>query len=298
MEGDEQRRRQYEQQNYPRGYVTEYGGLGVSVPNVQSLRGAPSRDGSDRFRQAQSLTTRPPSSAPLSAALPAGAGSPHEVGGYDYAPGQQYSTPQMHGTQFPYQPEYLQDPHRQRQFPQYTSQLMYNIPQQAQPQSPYDAVSQYQSRQAAVQVMGSQYGAPQYYSSGHGTNVSGSAAIPQEYPTTSYPPSMQYNSAASLGRSTLASSHPAMGADFDPNVEPAASEQPEEDPDPVAAAYKRWKRTIGVVNDHVSRGHLIKAGESLLEISHWLSENVDALSEVTPRARGRFKANIGRTYAR
>lgn len=273
MEGDEQRRRQYEQQNYPRGYVPEYEGHGVNMPNVQNLRGAPVGDGPDRFRQAQPLTTRPSTSAPLSA----GAGSPHELGSYEYAPGQQYSTPQMHGPQFQYQPEYLQDPQRQRQFPQYTSQLMYNVAQQAQSQSPYDAVSQYQSRQSAAQVLGSQFGAPQYYSPGHGTNVSGPAAMPQQYPTTAYPPSMQYTSAASLGRSTLASSYPTIGPDFDPNIETAATEQPEKEPDTFAAAKDRFQRNIELVNDYTSRGHLIKAGEVMLEVSQWLSENVDAL---------------------
>ena len=276
MEGDEQRRRQYEQQNYPRGYLLEYGGHGVNVPNLQSLRGTSGADVSDRFRQAQPSTTRPSTSAPLSA----GAGNPHELGSYDYAPGQPYPTPQMHGTQFQYQSEYLQDSQRQRQIPQYTSQLIYNVPQQAQPQPPFDAVSQYQSRQSAAQVLGSQFGATQYYNPGHGANVSGPAAMPQQYPTTTYHPSMQYTTAAPLGRPSLSSSYPTMGPDLNPKIETAASEEPEEESDILAAAYDRYQRTIGVVNDHTSRGHLINAGESLLEISQWLSKNVDALSEV------------------
>ena len=277
MEGDEQRRRQYEQQNYPRGYVPDYGGHGVNVPAVQNLRGAPGGDGSDRFRQAPSLTSRSSTSAPLSSA----AGSPHELGSYDYAPGQQYSTSQLHSTQFPYQPEYLQDTQRQRQFPQYTPQLMYDVPQQAQSQSPYDAVSQYQSRQSAVQVLGSQFAAPQYYSPGHGTNVSGPAAMPQEYPTTAYPPSTQHTSAPSLGRSTLASSNPTMGPGFSPSIGTAASEQPDEESDTLTAAFDPYWRIVGIVNNHISRGRLIQAGESLRELSQWLSGNVDALSEVT-----------------
>lgn len=72
-----------------------------------------------------------------------------------------------------------------------------------------------------------------------------------------------------------------MGPDFNPNIETVASEQPENEPDTFAAAYDRYQRIIGLVNDHTSRGHLIKAGEALLEVSRWLSENVDALSEVT-----------------
>ena len=121
--------------------------------------------------------------------------------------------------------------------------------------------------------------------------------MPQQYPTTAYPSSMQYTSAAPLGRSTLASSYPTMGQDFNPNIGPAASEQPEEEPDTFASDYDRYQRTIEIINDHTSRGYLIKAGESLLEASQWLSENVDALSEVA-RSNGRFKANNARTCAR
>lgn len=91
---------------------------------------------------------------------------------------------------------------------------------------------------------------------------------------------MQYNSAASLGRPALTSSYPTMGPEFNLNIETAASEQAEEESDIFAAAYERCQRTFGSVNDHTSRGHLIRAGESLLEISRWLPENVDALSEV------------------
>ena len=76
-----------------------------------------------------------------------------------------------------------------------------------------------------------------------------------------------------------------MGADFNPNIENAASEQPEEEPNVSAAAYNRYQRTIEKVNDHTSRGHLIKAGELLLEISRWLSENLDSLSEAILKLR-------------
>ena len=92
---------------------------------------------------------------------------------------------------------------------------------------------------------------------------------------------MQYAPTASLGRPTLASSYTAMGPDLDLNIEAAASEQPEEESDILAATSDRCQRTIGIVNDYTSRGHLVKAGECLLEMSQWLSENLDALSEVT-----------------
>ena len=71
-----------------------------------------------------------------------------------------------------------------------------------------------------------------------------------------------------------------MGPDINLNIETADSDQAEEESDIFAAAYDRCQRTFGIVNDHTSRGHLIKAGELLLELSRWLPENVDALSEV------------------
>ena len=74
---------------------------------------------------------------------------------------------------------------------------MHNVPQQAQSQPPYDAVSQYQSRWSAAQVLGSQFGTPQYYNPNDGTHVSGPAAMPQQYSTATYHPSMQYASTAS-----------------------------------------------------------------------------------------------------
>ena len=80
-----------------------------------------------------------------------------------------------------------------------------------------------------------------------------------------------------------------MGPDFNMHIETAASEQVEDESDIFAAASDRCQGTIGVVNNYTSRGHLIKAGESLLEMSQWLSENLDALSEVTlelPQFRG------------
>lgn len=105
--------------------------------------------------------------------------------------------------------------------------------------------------------------------------------MPQQYSTATYHPSMQYASTASLGRPTLTPSYTAMGPDLDLNIETAASEQPEEELDILAASSDRCQRTIGIVNDYTSRGHLVKAGECLLEMSQWLSENLDALSEAT-----------------
>ena len=88
-----------------------------------------------------------------------------------------------------------------------------------------------------------------------------------------------------------------MGQGFNPNIERVAPEQPEVESDTFPTDYDRFQKTIEIVNDHTFRGHLIKAGKSLLEASQWLSENVEALSEVA-LSDGSFKANNARAYAR
>ena len=72
-----------------------------------------------------------------------------------------------------------------------------------------------------------------------------------------------------------------MGPGFSPSIGTAASEQPDEDSDTVTAAYDPYWRMVGVVNDRISRGHLIEARGSLRQLSQWLSDNVDTLSEMT-----------------
>lgn len=72
-----------------------------------------------------------------------------------------------------------------------------------------------------------------------------------------------------------------MGPGFSPSIGTAASEQPDEESDTLTAAFDPYWRIVGIVNNHISRGRLIQAGESLRELSQWLSGNVDALSEVT-----------------
>jgi len=289
MEGDEQRRRHYEQLNYPRGYATDYGAQASNVPNLQQLRGTQMDDNADRFRQAQLLDTRTPAPTPLLA----GAGAPHDLGPFAYGQGQQYQTPQMQAPPFHYPPEYLQDSQRQR-FPQYSPQMMYsgphqppsqspyNVPHQ---QSPYDPSAQFQPRQtAAIEVLSSQFGVPpQYHSASEAPNASAPAAMSQGYQTAAFQQPMQYNASDALGRSTLASSYPAMSLDF--SQAGSAEEHPRTESDVATENNDRYYRAIGETNQSTSRGMLVQAANSLMQISHWLLTNAVRLGRLATRGQ-------------
>lgn len=295
MEGDEQRRRQYEQQNYPRGYAPDYGAPGTNVPNVQQIRAGQGGDNPDRFRQGQLLTTRSSTTTPLATS----AGVPQDLGSFAYGQAHQYQAAPTQATTFQYQPEFLQDPQRQR-FQQYPAQMMYNVPQQTQTQSPYDPVGQYQRRQtAAVEVSSSQLGvSPHYYSTGEIPTASTPAAMLQGYSTTAYQQSMQYNAPNALGRSTLASPYSAMPPDFAQTGSAEGPEQQEQEIDIAAENNDRYYRAIGETNHSTSMGMLVEAGDSLLQVSDWLLTNAVRLGRLISREDYFPTTNLPRVFER
>ena len=277
MDGDEQRRRQYEQSNYPRGYAPAFGAQGATA---QGLRGQGQSDGSERFRQGQLLTTRPASSA----SLVAGAGGSHELAGFSYAPAQQYAPASMQAPSFSYQPDYLQESQRQRHY-QYQPQMMYNVPQPTQQQSPYEPIGQYPPRQsAAVEVLSSQFGLPQhYYNQGDVPTVPGSTVMPQAYQAPVYQQSMQYNTPATLGRSTLASTYPTTVADYNPTGSSEDQTQPEQQPDTGAEQFAKYQTALRETNQNTSRGRLVEAAVTLEKLSEWLLTHAASLGSLIER---------------
>ncbi|KAL6713072.1 hypothetical protein ACLMJK_009193 [Lecanora helva] len=268
MEGDEQRRRQYEQSNYSRGYVPEYGAPGGNMSNLQHQ---------DQFRHGQLLPTRTPTSMPIAA----GVGPSPDFGAFAYTQGQQYQAQQMQAPSFPYQPEYVNDPQSQR-FPQHPPQVMYNVPQSQSPysipqtQSTYDQTRQYQPRPAAAtDVLSNQFGMPQQYYSGTDTpNTNTPLVMPQNYQTTPYQQNVQYNPSSALGRSTLASPYPSMPAE---SRQTSTTENPQTVTDSAADNNNRFYRAIREVNSHTYRSMLVQAGRSLLEVTDWLLRNAGPL---------------------
>ena len=279
MEGDEQRRRHYERTSFTRGYVPDAGARPGNTTSVQNVRGS-QREGADRFRQGQLMTSRPPTTATMGANA-----STQDITSFAYPNPQQYASPQVQGqgSSFQYQPEYAQDPQRQQPYPQqYNPQLMYGVPQpQAPPQSPYDAVPQFQPRQsAAVEVLSNQFGVPQYFTPGAGGNTTAPPAVPPQYPSAQYQQPIQYPPASGLDRSTLASTYPGMDPEFPQSSEAEPSEIQQRPPDQYDVFYSQYQRALRVTNENAARGRLVEAGESLLEISEWLLGNAEGLGKL------------------
>ena len=258
MEGDEYHRRQYEQHSnfaQGRGYAS----------NPRSMPGGVS----DRIRPSQQLSSmRSPTSASRVAA--AGATTP-TLTGYAFPHSQQYTTTSGQETSLQYQPELGQDPQRQQHshFSQYPQNMLYNVQQQAQSQSPYDSVQPYQPRQsAAIEVLSNQFGVSPYYSSAESASVAGSAPVAQQYAGNQY---SQYQQTSSVARIAIPSSYSGVLPDYSQSAVPGRLESQEEtrgnDHD---AAYNRYFENLGRIFQNVRDGRLAEAAQSLLDVSGWL----------------------------
>ena len=277
MDGGDQRRRQYDPSGYQQGYAPDNRVRTSSVANVPNVRGI-GGDTPDRLRQAQLLTTR--SSMP--SALSAGATGPQDVQPFGYSQAQQFATPQLQAGPFAYQPEFTQDPQRQQQYPQYTPQVAYGLPQ-----APYESATQFPGRPPGnVDIMPTQFGVPQFFAQ---SGSSAAATLPQEvnpqYSTSTAQlqnPSSSFSPTTDLERSTLVSGYPTVESTS--NAGPSAPAEPTESaeseqrpPDRFDFFYSQYRRALKETNENTSRGRLVEAGESLLELSTWLLGNVENL---------------------
>ncbi|MCJ1434121.1 hypothetical protein MMC27_003487 [Xylographa pallens] len=258
--GDDPQRRQYEQSGYPSNRA--YG---------QAPRAGPGNDLSDRYRQVQMSSVRPPTSAPQTSQAVQSQG----IAGYGYTQGQQQFTPQLQDTSMQYQADFTQEPTRVHQFPQYSPHLMsYNIPQQAPQQAAYEPVQQFQPRQsAAVEVLSTQFGVPQYYP----TSESSSApTLAQQYASAPFQQQMAYQQSAQTSRSAVPATFAVGIADYEqpplPDVLEQQQQQQQEQPDNSGydAAYNQYLEALRRAFQDIRDGRLIEAGQCLLEISEWL----------------------------
>ena len=270
MEGDEQRRRQYDRPTYQRSYYQGYGTHGAHSSDPQHLRPMQAGENLDRVVQGQMLTTRAVTSTPLAA----GAGISQDAGSFNFSQGQSHQT--IQASPFQYQSEYVQDSQRQR-FPQYPPHMTYNLPPQTQTQAqpPFDPVQPFQTnRTGAMDVLSSQFGAQsQYFSTSDASNQPPPPAIPPDYQSMPYQQTMHYDTQGALGRSTLASSYPTMTSDVvqASSIEIAVGAGMETD---IAAENNgRYYHAIGETNHSTHRGMLVQAGNSLMQITDWLLPN-------------------------
>ncbi|KAK2796953.1 hypothetical protein FQN51_008919 [Onygenales sp. PD_10] len=205
--------------------------------------------------------------------------SRQSYGGYGYTESPSYSAPSLPGGTLQsgglqYQPNFSTSPRNQQQrLPQYDSDMVYNITPQDQPQASYEAVSHYPPRHsAAIEVLATQFGVPQYFPSDEPTV----AGVSDQYLTAAQVQSTAYSQPASLTRATTATTLPEMMTDFHPSsaAEPIDNQEfPREPSSGFDDAYNQYQQALRQTFENTRAGRLAEASQSLLEISEWLLGN-------------------------
>ena len=179
----------------------------------------------------------------------------------------QERVPRMNHQYSQYQPGYLQGPLNQQQFPQDASQMAYNAPTQPL----YHDIPLYQSRQPTAEVLSKRFDIPQSYTAGDNKRISGSGAMPQQYPTPLYQQRLQYDPTTDLEHPTLASSDPRTDLDFPQAAGAELTDQQQRE------SYDYIYSQLMKTNKNTSHGRLVAAAESLFEISEWLFSHAAGL---------------------
>ncbi|EGE83637.1 hypothetical protein BDDG_06581 [Blastomyces dermatitidis ATCC 18188] len=277
MDGDSHQRKTYG----PSGYRT---GSGIGQHPIRHLSGS----SSDRFRhQQQPEPARGPDTHEV---IPQDrTSSLSAYGAYVYTEPPSCNTPSLQGgtlqggglqyeSNFSSTSPRNQQPDQQQQrLSQYDGDMVYGITPQAQPQAPYEGVSQYQPRQsAAIEVLATQFGVPQYFQPA-GPAVAG---VSDQYLTASQVQSTQYSQPASPTRASTTSALPEIMADLHASAATEGLEHadfPRESPSGFDDAYNQYQRALRQTFENTRSGRLLDASQSLLEISEWLLGNATEL---------------------
>ncbi|KAI9700447.1 MAG: hypothetical protein M1836_002462 [Candelina mexicana] len=221
----------------------------------------------DRFRQPASVGLRSPTSV-------SGRNGGPQAYGYGFTEGQHFTAQQMPTNSLPYQQQndYSQEAQRQPQYPQYSSNLLYNVAPQGSQPSPYDSVQQYQPRQsAAIEVLSTQFGVPQYFVPGEPASAPGPAVHLQH--ATSQFPSLSYPQSSVAERSVLSQGYTsATMADMPQGGAPEALDTTDygQESANYDDAYNQYQNALKQTFENTRNGRIVEAGHSLLEISNWL----------------------------
>ncbi|KAL8655427.1 MAG: hypothetical protein Q9226_003050 [Calogaya cf. arnoldii] len=222
---------------------------------------------SDRYQQAQMMAGRGPTAAGV--ASPTAAHTP-ELGNFGYPQGPPYPPTQMQGSSMQFPTDYNPDSQRSQPFPQYASQMVYNVPQQTQPRSPYDTMPQYQPRQsAALEVLSSQFGVPQYYNPNEPVGASGHTSTLQQYAPSQFNQPISYQ-APGTGRSNIQSPYPVEMADYPQGTATEMTGQPEQETSNFAEGYDEYQGLFKETFENINQSRLVEAGGSLLNMSERL----------------------------
>ncbi|KAI4177806.1 MAG: hypothetical protein LQ343_000270 [Gyalolechia ehrenbergii] len=221
--------------------------------------------------------------SPTSASAASTSGAHHqEFGSFGYPQSAQYPPAQIQSSSMQFPPDYNQGQPRSQNFPQYTSQMVYNVPQQPHARSSYDAVPQYQPRQSAsLEVISNQFGVPSYYQAGEAISPSGQPSPDPQYPSSQFHPSISYQTPGPRGQ-TIPTVYPAGMAEYPHSV---AQEVVEQQQEPEGSSHQeelnQYQEMVRQVFEHSSQGRLSEAAELLLRISRWLLSRVKELGLVS-----------------
>ncbi|SMY21804.1 unnamed protein product [Zymoseptoria tritici ST99CH_1A5] len=264
MEYNDSSRRQYAQNPYGAQQQQQPAQAGASTPGQY---------GAERFRQStygqQTPTTLPSSgrasSDPQAFGFAAGT-SQYGAAGSGSAPSMQYAS-DLQASEVP----------RQQESSQYQSYGSASVlwPSVPQAQSPYDQVSRYSQRSGpGSETLASQYGVPQtqYYLPSHSVGGSATASdlaaphLPSQYQPSGYPPAASSTSQP-YGSTMMDPTQPTYSAytHYTPSNQSA---------DQAWSSYQAQMRTIFT---QAREGSLHEVGNLLLEVSHYLIGNAEAL---------------------
>ncbi|PGH04776.1 hypothetical protein AJ79_06998 [Helicocarpus griseus UAMH5409] len=276
MDGDTHQSRKYG----PPGYQT--------TPGVgQHALRHPSSGSADRFRQQQQQLPSRGVGTEETVMSQNRASNLSSYGGYGYTESPSYSAPSLQGGTLQsgglqYQSNFSsssrsQQHDQQQRLSQYEGDMVYNITPQAQPQSPYEAVSHYQPRHsAAIEVLATQFGVPQYFHTEEPTV----AGVSDQYLTAVQVQSTTYSQPASLTRAAAATTLPETMTDFHPSTSTEALDHPDFPREPSSGfddAYNRYQQALRQTFENTRSERLVEASQSLLEISEWLLGNANEL---------------------
>ncbi|EEH03049.1 conserved hypothetical protein [Histoplasma capsulatum G186AR] len=276
MDGNSQQRKKYD----PSSYQT---GSGAGPYPIRNLSGS----SSERFRQQQQPE---PAGGPGTDGVISQdrTSSVSAYGSYGYTESLPYNTPPLQGGTLQsggiqYQSNFAstsarnQHPNQQQQrLSQYEGDMVYGITPQVQPESQYEGVSHYQPRHsAAIEVLATQFGVPQYFQEG-GPAVAGGS---DKYLTASQAQTTPYSQPAALPRASTASALPEIMAGLPAST---ASDGLEHSEFPRQSsgfddAYIQYQRALRETFENTRSGRLLDASQSLLEISEWLLGNATEL---------------------
>lgn len=122
----------------------------------------------------------------------------------------------------------------------------------------------------------SAFGVRQYHAAGETSGVSGPTAMPQQYLNAPYPPLLEFTT--DLGPWAAASSYATEEPTFPQATGVGPPDQGQREWDRYDRFYRQYQKLLRETNTNTSRGKVVEATDSLIEMSKLILGNVESLS--------------------